>query len=93
MEISKVNKYRVCFKQKSIIAAEQRGEAEHRQARASHDLLLCSCASFTAALFTSVQPVQFSCSVMPDSATPWAAACQALPIHYQPPEFTQTHVH
>ena len=27
-------------------------------------------------------------------ATPWTAACQAgLPVHYQLPEFTQTHVH
>ena len=25
--------------------------------------------------------------------TPWIAARQGLPVHHQPPEFTQTHVH
>ena len=37
--------------------------------------------------------VQFSCSVMSDSATPWTAACQIFPVHHQLPEPTQTHVH
>ena len=26
-------------------------------------------------------------------ATPWTTACQAIPVHHQLPEFTQTHVH
>ena len=34
--------------------------------------------------------VQFSCSVVSDSATPWAAACQASLVHRQLLEFTQT---
>ena len=37
--------------------------------------------------------VQFSCSVVSDSATPWITACQASLCHHQLPEFTQTHVH
>ena len=38
--------------------------------------------------------VQFSCSVISDSATPWTAACQSsLSITNQLPEFIQTHVH
>ena len=37
--------------------------------------------------------VQFSHSVMSDSATPWTAACQASLSILQFPEFTQTHVH
>ena len=36
---------------------------------------------------------QFSHSVVSDSATPWTAARQFLPVRYKPPEFTQTHVH
>ena len=35
--------------------------------------------------------VQFGCSVVSDSATPWIAARQA--IHYQLPELAQTYVH
>ena len=37
--------------------------------------------------------VQFSCSVMSDSATPWTAACPGFTVHHQLPELTQTHVH
>ena len=35
--------------------------------------------------------VQFSLSVLFDSVTPWAAACQA--VYHQLPEFTHTHAH
>ena len=34
----------------------------------------------------------FSLSVMPNSVTPWTAACWASPVHYLQ-EFAQTHVH
>ena len=38
--------------------------------------------------------VQFSCSVVSDSETPWIAAGQAsLSVHHQLLEFTQTHAH
>ena len=34
--------------------------------------------------------VQFSCSVVPDSATRWNRSTPGLPVHHQLPEFTQT---
>ena len=37
--------------------------------------------------------VQFSHSVVSNSATPWSAAWPGLPVHHQLPEFTQTHAH
>ena len=37
--------------------------------------------------------VQFSSSVVSDSATPWTAVHQASLVHHQFPEFTQTPVH
>ena len=37
--------------------------------------------------------VQFSHSVMPDSCDPINRSTPGLPVHYQLPEFTQTHVH
>ena len=37
--------------------------------------------------------VQFSRSVMSDSATPWSTACRAPPVHHQLLEPTQSHVH
>ena len=40
-----------------------------------------------------ISPVQFSCSVVSDSATPWTAPCQAFLSIHQLPEFTQTHAH
>ena len=40
-----------------------------------------------------ISSIQFSRSVMSDSATPWIAAHQGLPVHHQLLEFTQTHVH
>ena len=40
-----------------------------------------------------IHSVQFSCSVMSDSETPWTAACQASLSITKLPEFTQTHVH
>ena len=43
--------------------------------------------------YLSVSSVQFSCSVMSNSVTPWTAACQASHVHHQLPEFTQTYVH
>ena len=36
--------------------------------------------------------VQFSRSVLSDSATPWISTPD-LPVHHQLPEFTQTHIH
>ena len=41
---------------------------------------------------TNYQYLQFSHSVMSDSATPWIIACQAS-LHHQLPEFTQTLFH
>ena len=41
----------------------------------------------------SFSSIQFSRSVMSDSAIPWIAALPGLPVHHQLPEFTQTHVH
>ena len=40
-----------------------------------------------------IASVQFSCSVVSDSATPWIAARQASLSIHQLPEFTQTQVH
>ena len=40
-----------------------------------------------------LSPVQFSHSVMSDSATPWSAARQASLSINQLPELAQTHVH
>ena len=41
---------------------------------------------------SSVSSVQlFSCVQL--LATPWTAACQAFPVHHQPLELAQTHVH
>ena len=37
--------------------------------------------------------VQFSCSVMSDSLLPHEPSTPGLPVHYQLPEHTQTHVH
>ena len=37
--------------------------------------------------------VQFSRSVVSDTATPWTASTPGLPVHHKLPEFTQTHVH
>ena len=37
--------------------------------------------------------VQFNRSVVSDSETLWTAACQALPVHHQLLELTQTHVY
>ena len=37
--------------------------------------------------------VQFSCSVISDSLQPHVHSTAGLPVHYQLPEFTQTHVH
>ena len=37
--------------------------------------------------------VQFSHSVMSDSLDPMNRSTPGLPVHHQPPEFTQTHVH
>ena len=42
--------------------------------------------------FVEVGSVQFSCSVMSDSVTPWTAAHQAS-LSITNSEFTQTHVH
>ena len=42
---------------------------------------------------TIVNLVQFSCSVVSDSVTPWTAAHQASLSINQLPELTQTHVH
>ena len=39
------------------------------------------------------QSVEFSRSVASDSATPWTAARQGLPVHHQLLEFTQTQFH
>ena len=36
---------------------------------------------------------QFNCSVMSDSVHPMDCSMPGFPIHYQLPEFTQTHVH
>ena len=41
-----------------------------------------------------ISSLQFSCSVVSDSATPWTArSMPGFPVHHQHPEFTQTHVH
>ena len=40
-----------------------------------------------------VVSVQFSCSFMSDSSWHHRCSMQGLPIHFQLPEFTQTHVH
>ena len=56
-------------------------------------LVICLPLSNFVVFFTLFSSVQFSHSVVSDSATPWIAACQGLPVHHQLPEFTQTHVH
>ena len=45
--------------------------------------------------FLSLLPVQFSCSVLSDSATQWTAALPSLPapVHHQLQELAQTTVH
>ena len=40
-----------------------------------------------------VSSVQFSCSVMFDSLWPNGCSTPGLPVHHQPQEFAQTHVH
>ena len=42
---------------------------------------------------TQFSSVQFSCSVVSDSLRPHGLQHARLPVHYQLPEFTQTHVH
>ena len=44
-------------------------------------------------LVSLVQFSQFSRSVMSDSCSPMNRSTPGLPVHYQLPEFTQTHVH
>ena len=43
--------------------------------------------------YNSLHIVQFSCSVLSDSAIPWTAARQASQCIHQLQEFNQTHVH
>ena len=40
-----------------------------------------------------ISSVQFSRSVVSDSLQPHDCSTPGLPVHHQPPEFTQTHVH
>ena len=44
-------------------------------------------------LYACRPTVQFSCSVMSDSATPMDCSTPGLPVHHQLSELTQTHVH
>ena len=44
-------------------------------------------------IFQYFSSVQFSRSVMSDSATPVNHSTPGLPVHHQLPEFTQTHAH
>ena len=41
----------------------------------------------------TINSVHFSNSVMSDSLHPMNLSMPGLPVHHQPPEFTQTHVH
>ena len=43
--------------------------------------------------FSWCDSVQFSRSVVSDSANPMNSSTPGLPVHHQLPEFTQTHVH
>ena len=57
-------------------------------------ICICPIEAFIIASILMSSSVQFSCSVVSDSATPWIAARQAsLSIHHQFLEFTHMHVH
>ena len=43
-------------------------------------------------LVNQFSSIQFSHSVMSDSATPMDCSMTGFPVHHQLPEFTQTHV-
>ena len=50
-------------------------------------------AKYQTKLFIRLSSVQFSRSVVSDSLRPMNRSTPGLPVHHQPPEFTQTHIH
>ena len=77
---------------KAIGASVYETQTEKHFLKSLHGFTVANLPGHTQVLLCS--SVQFSRSAVSDSLQPHGNySMQGLPVHYQPPEFTQTHVH